>query len=116
MSGAVVRKIPTLMSAPVPKPRAATASNTFAKTRHVPCSPHWALALCSGGFSAGKSFTARKMAETPAPNRTTQTTQPNEGLFEHARALLAALSEYLHARLKLAGIETKEALVHYIII
>jgi uncharacterized membrane protein YqjE len=52
------------------------------------------------------------MADAPTSQRTTQ----NEGFFEHSRGLLAALSGYLHARLKLAGIETKEAFVHYGII
>lgn len=42
---------------------------------------------------------------------------PDEaGFFEHGRALLAALSAYLPARLALLGIETKEALVHFGII
>jgi uncharacterized membrane protein YqjE len=38
------------------------------------------------------------------------------GLLEHARALLAAALEYLEARLTLAGIEAKEALLHFGII
>src|SRR5438093_5732820 len=53
------------------------------------------------------------MADAPtSQQRTTQ----NEGFFEHSKGLLAALSGYLHARLRLAGIETKEALVHFGII
>jgi uncharacterized membrane protein YqjE len=48
------------------------------------------------------------MAEMP-----TSQSAPQGGFFEHSRALLAALSGYLHARLRLAGIETKEAIVHY---
>ena|SRR5215210_1678256 len=38
------------------------------------------------------------------------------GFFEHTRGLLAALATYLSARLRLAGAESKEALVHYGII
>lgn len=37
----------------------------------------------------------------------------DEGFFEHARGLLAALAEYLSARLRLAGGESRDALVHY---
>lgn len=37
-------------------------------------------------------------------------------LLEHARELLAAALEYLHARLTLAGMEAKEALVHFAVI
>ncbi|MEA3186635.1 MAG: putative Actinobacterial Holin-X, holin superfamily [Chthoniobacter sp.] len=50
------------------------------------------------------------MADAAGPS------QPKAGFFEHAREIIAALSAYLHARLRLAGIETKEALVHYAII
>lgn len=49
------------------------------------------------------------MAEATTPLRAAG----DEGFFEHSRGLLAALAEYLHARLRLAGIETKDALVHY---
>ncbi|SRR5581483_2259803 len=38
------------------------------------------------------------------------------GFFENTRALLSAFAQYLHARIRLAGIETKEALVHYAIL
>jgi uncharacterized membrane protein YqjE len=38
------------------------------------------------------------------------------GFFDHFNALLAAGSAYLHARLRLAGIESKDALIHYAII
>jgi len=54
------------------------------------------------------------MAEATTPQR--GAAAANEGFFEHSRALLAALAEYFHARLRLAGTESKEALVHYGII
>ena len=38
------------------------------------------------------------------------------GFIENGRALLAAVAAYLAARLHLAGIETKEALIHFGII
>jgi uncharacterized membrane protein YqjE len=45
---------------------------------------------------------------------------PPEGhsgsLLDHARELIGTALEYLHARLKLAGMEAKEALVHFAVI
>lgn len=38
------------------------------------------------------------------------------GLLDHARELFASALEYLQARLALAGIEAKEALIHFVII
>jgi len=38
------------------------------------------------------------------------------GLLEHLRELCAAAAAYLHARLALAGIEAKEALIHFAIV
>jgi len=52
------------------------------------------------------------MAEVISPQRAAG----DEGFFEHSRGLLAALAEYFHARLRLAGLESKDALVHYGII
>jgi uncharacterized membrane protein YqjE len=45
-----------------------------------------------------------------------QRTAEAAGFFEHSRGLLAALTNYLSARLRLAGIESKEAFVHFGII
>lgn len=39
-----------------------------------------------------------------------------EGFFDHARLLAASVAAYIHARLSLAGIESKEALGHYLIL
>jgi uncharacterized membrane protein YqjE len=41
---------------------------------------------------------------------------PSGGLLDHLRELLAAGLAYLQARLALAGIEAKEALLHFVII
>lgn len=38
------------------------------------------------------------------------------GFFDHSRGFLAALTSYLSARLRILGIESKEAFVHYGII
>lgn len=48
------------------------------------------------------------------PKPTTEDTRPAEsaGIFGHFSALLAAKLGYLQARLKLAGIEGKEAAIH----
>src|SRR5438093_9765374 len=51
------------------------------------------------------------MAESHRPQHTTAW---EPGLFAHLRELFAQVAEYLHARLQLAGIESKEALGHYI--
>lgn len=40
----------------------------------------------------------------------------SDGLLSHAAALLGAKLEYLRARLQLAGLEGKEAAIHYAII
>jgi uncharacterized membrane protein YqjE len=52
------------------------------------------------------------------PKPTTENTRPAEtaGLFGHFSALIAAKLGYLRARLKLAGIEGKEAGIHLAII
>lgn len=52
------------------------------------------------------------------PKPTTEDTRPAEaaGLFGHFSALIAAKLGYLRARLKLAGIEGKEAGIHLAII
>jgi uncharacterized membrane protein YqjE len=49
------------------------------------------------------------MAENPASS-------PSGSLLDHLRELLAAGLEYFQARLTLAGIEAKEALLHFAII
>jgi len=36
------------------------------------------------------------------------------GMFSNLRETFASLAGYLHARLRLAGLESKEALVHYL--
>jgi len=41
---------------------------------------------------------------------------PSGGLLDHLRELCASGLEYLRARLTLAGIETKEAVIHFAII
>ena len=47
--------------------------------------------------------------ETPAGG-------PSGGLLDHARELIAAGLEYLRARLALAGMEAREATVHFAVI
>lgn len=42
--------------------------------------------------------------------------ETDAGFVRHALALLAGLSDYLKARLELAGLEAKEAGLHYVII
>jgi uncharacterized membrane protein YqjE len=50
------------------------------------------------------------MSETTVPGNATR----DDGFFAQLRSFLASLSGYLHARLALLGIESKEAVVHYI--
>jgi uncharacterized membrane protein YqjE len=38
---------------------------------------------------------------------------PSGGMLEHLRELCAAVAAYLHARMALAGLEAKEAMIHF---
>jgi uncharacterized membrane protein YqjE len=52
-------------------------------------------------------------AEQPAGGQSQPASGPPGGLLDHLRELFAAGLEYLQARLALAGIEAKEALIHF---
>ncbi len=52
----------------------------------------------------------------PTVHAASRTSQEEAGLFRHLFAILSAALAYLKARLELAGIEIKEAGVHYAII
>ena len=41
-------------------------------------------------------------------------TASEAGIIEHIRSLLASVAGYFQARLQLAGVESKEALSHYV--
>jgi uncharacterized membrane protein YqjE len=43
-----------------------------------------------------------------------QPTTPEAGMGEHLRSLLASVAAYFRARLQLAGLESREALSHYL--
>jgi uncharacterized membrane protein YqjE len=45
---------------------------------------------------------------------TTPGAQPDDGLIEHLRRLVASFAAYASARLQLAGLESKEASWHYL--
>jgi len=51
------------------------------------------------------------MAEPTIP---TEHSSGDAGFAEHLRALVASVAGYLHARLQLAGLESKEAAAHYL--
>jgi len=51
--------------------------------------------------------------DKPAGGQANPAGGPSGGLLEHLRELFAAGVEYLQARLALAGIEAKEALLHF---
>lgn len=48
------------------------------------------------------------------PTGTQETLAGSAGFIEHVRALAGWLAGYLQARLQLAGLESKEALLHYL--
>src|SRR5436309_1939841 len=50
----------------------------------------------------------------PEPTTPRQSRRDDAGIGEHLRALTTALVAYVQARVQLAGIESKEALVHYV--
>ncbi len=45
-----------------------------------------------------------------------QSSAGDAGIFAHLRAFFASFAQYLRARLQLAGIESKEAFVHYLLL
>lgn len=52
----------------------------------------------------------------PEPTTEDRRAAAEAGIFGHLAGFLAAQAGYLKARLQLAGLETKEALIHYAII